>query len=117
MRRLGVGLGVVRRYIFAKLKTEHATGLKRVQLLQTAKEVLHAAYGVQGLHIGYAADDDTRQAWDLCITMEYVSNVDLERSSKDAVTRAFLKSFLGPRAEAVWSASFEGETVGPRRLR
>jgi len=108
-------LGVVRRYIFAKLNPEHATGLKLVKLLGTAKDVLHAAYGVQGLHIGHAADEATKQSWDICFTLEFASHVDMQRCSQDAVVRTFLKSFLGPRTQAVSTAVFEGESAGPRR--
>ncbi len=107
---------MVRRYIFVKLEPEYVAGLKAIRLLETAKEVLRAAYGVQALHIGHAADDATKQQWDLCFTLEFVSNVDLERSSKDAVTRTFLTSFLQPRAQSVWSVTFEGQSAGPRRL-
>jgi len=106
---------VLRRYIFVKLKEEHREGLKVLQLLKTAREVLHAAYGVQHLHSGGAADAETKEQWDLCITLEFVSDVDLERSLKDPVFKAFLNNFLGPRSERVWSATFEGDARGPRR--
>ena len=105
---------VVRRYIFVKLKPEYASGLKIVQLVKAAREVLPAAYGVQGLHVGRAADEPTRDKWDLCLTLEFVSDVDLDRSSRDPVTRAFLTSYLTPRSEDIWTAVFEGERSGRR---
>lgn len=102
--------------MFVKLKPEFASGLKVVQLLKAAREVLPAAYGVQGLHVGHAADDATREKWDLCFTLEFVSDVDLHRSSTDPVTQAFLTSFLGPKSVDVWTATFEGDRAGRRRI-
>jgi hypothetical protein len=51
------------------------------------------------------------------LTLEYVSDVDLQRSLKDPVVRAFEHNFLGPRTERVWSVTFEGDARGPRRAR
>lgn len=107
---------MVRRYIFVKLNDTHRTGLKLVQVLSTAKQVLPAAYGVQAMHVGHAADDATRAVWDLCFTLDFVSDVDLAQSEADAVTKAFLTNYLGQRASAIWTATFEGHVGGPRRL-
>lgn len=106
---------MLRRYVFVKLKEEHREGLKLLQLLKTAREVLHAAYGVQHLHAGGATDEQTRAEWDVCITLEFVSGIDLERSQSDPVFKAFIDNYLGPRCERVWSGTFEGDTRGPRR--
>ena len=92
-----------------RLLPEHAEGLKLIQILKTAKDVLSAAYGVQAVHAGHAADADTRQTWHVCFTLDYVSNVDLERSFRDPVTRAFVNNFLGPKAERVEMVSFSSE--------
>jgi hypothetical protein len=108
---------MLRRYIFVKLKPEYRDGLKVLQILKTAKEALHAAYGVQGLHVGRAADDATSEHWDVCLTLEFVSSVDLERCLKDSITTAFVERFLGPRSENVWMGSFDGEARGARRVR
>lgn len=106
---------VLRRYVFAKLKPEFADELKLVQLQKMAHDTLHAAYGVQAVHVGRAMDDATRAQWDLCITVELVSSVDLERCLKDAVTRAFLDRYLAERCETLSVGTFEGKLSGPRR--
>lgn len=107
--------GVLRRYIFVKLKPPYAEELKLLQLQKTAQESLQAAYGVQAVHVGRAMDDATRSQWDLCITLELVSSVDLERCLKDTVTRAFIERYLAERAEHVSVGTFEGKLSGPRR--
>ncbi len=100
---------MIRRYIFVKLKPEIKDGLKLLQVLKTANEVLSAAHLVQGVYVGHAVDDATRQSWDICFTLEYVSHVDLERSMNDPITRSFVSNFLTPRAEKVEMASFSDE--------
>lgn len=105
---------MVRRYILLKLKPEHQEGSAVIKLLKTAQEVLMAAFGVQGIYAAKAADADTEQSWNICLTIEYVSGVDLQRSMKDPITRSFVKNFLEPRCEKVEMLSFQGET--PKRL-
>ena len=100
---------MVRRYLFIKLNPEHVVGLKRVQLLKTADTVLRAAYGVQDVRVETAADPGTSVEWDLCITIIYVSGVDLERSLRDPVTKTFIENFLKERTERVWAANFQKE--------
>jgi hypothetical protein len=106
---------VLRRYVFVKLKPEHAEELKILQLQKMAHDTLHAAYGVQAVHVGRAMDDATRAEWDLCITVELVSSVDLARCLKDTVTRAFLERYLAERSERLHVGTFEGKLSGPRR--
>lgn len=105
---------MVHRYIFVRLAPEHRDGMPLLKVLKSANEVLKAAFGVQGVYVGHAADHDTRQDWDLCFRLEYTSTVDMERSMSDPVVRSFVGNFLSPRAEAVQMASFTSE-VPPRR--
>lgn len=86
-----------------------------MQLQKMAHDTLHTAYGVQAIHVGRAMDEATRAEWDLCITLELVSSIDLERCLKDAVTRAFLERYLAERSERVSVGTFEGKSSGPRR--
>lgn len=106
---------VLRRYIFVRLKAPYAEELKLLQLQKMAQESLQTAYGVQAVHVGRAMDEATKSQWDLCITLELVSSVDLERCAKDSVTRAFLERYLAERAEHVSVGTFEGKLSGPRR--
>lgn len=106
---------VLRRYIFVRLKAPYAEELKLLQLQKMAQESLQTAYGVQAVHVGRAMDETTKSQWDLCITLELVSSVDLERCAKDTVTRAFLERYLAERAEHVSVGTFEGKLSGPRR--
>jgi hypothetical protein len=107
---------VLRRYLFVKLKPEHTQELELVQLQSRAQEVLRTAYGVQGVHVGRAMDDTTREEWDLCITLDLVSSVDLQRCFEDAVVRAFMTKFLAQRSTRVTIATFDGPANGPRRV-
>lgn len=107
---------VLRRYVFVKLLPDHAQELDVVQLQSRAQEVLRTAYGVQGVHVGRAMDDVTRAEWDLCITLDLVSSVDLQRCFDDAVVRAFVNKYLAARSERVTLATFEGPSNGPRRV-
>jgi hypothetical protein len=97
---------MVRGYLFIKLKEEYRQGLPFVQMLKTADTALRAAYGVQDISVARAADDRTREDYDLCITLVFVSGVDRERSLRDPVTTAFMDNFLKTRAEKVWAATF-----------
>ncbi len=92
-----------------KLKPEHRDGFEIEKMLRSAREALRAAYGVQGVRVEYAADDQTRAEWDVVITVDYVSGIDEERSQRDPIRRAFETNFLGHRAERVWSGVFRAE--------
>jgi hypothetical protein len=98
---------MLRRYLFIKLKPELRTGLKLVQLMASAEEVLRASYGVQDLKVGAAADGDTREEWDLCISMMYVSGVDADRAQRCPILLTFRERFLGQRATSVKTYLFE----------
>lgn len=106
---------MLRRYLFVKLQPEHTQELKLVQLQKTTQEVLKTAYGVQGVHVGRAMDDATRAEWDLCITLDLVSSIDLQRCFDDSVVRAFVDRFLAQRATRVSLVTFDGPASGPRR--
>ena len=97
---------MLRRTLLVKLKPEHREGLPRTQLTRAAETAWSAAYGVQHVRVENAADDETRRDWDLAITIDYVSGVDEERSGRDPIRRAFVETFLGTRAERVWSGTF-----------
>lgn len=101
---------MVRGYIFIKLKPEYRQGLAFVQVMETAKTALDAAYGVQNLSVARAADEATRAEYDVCITLVFTSGVDRERSLKDPVSSAFMNNFLRTRAEKVWAATFADGT-------
>lgn len=98
---------MVRRYLFIKLNPEHAVGLKRIQLIKTADTVLRAAYGVQDVRVEIAADPATIADWDLCITVIFVSGIDLEKSLRDPVTKSFVENYLKERTVRVWAATFQ----------
>lgn len=100
---------MLRRLLMVKLKSEYSDAFEIAKMLRTAQTSLQAAYGVQHVRAEYAASDETRTAWDLIITLEYVSGVDERRSSKDPIRRAFEENFLGRRAERVWSGVFDSE--------
>jgi len=106
---------MLRRFIFAKLKPEYAEELKIIQLSKFAHDALQVAYGVQGVYVGRAMDDATRAQWDICITVELVSSIDLQRCLNDTVTKAFVTKYLERRSERVSMATFEGKASGPRR--
>lgn len=97
---------MLRRTLLIKLKPEHALGLPLEKILRTAETSLGAAYGVKSVLAEHAADDETRNEWDLIITVVYVSGVDEKRSAGDPIRKAFEENFLGPRAERVWSGLF-----------
>jgi len=97
---------MLRRYLFIKLKPAFNQGLKLTQLIENAEQALRAPYGVQDLKIGRAVGE-SKDEWDLCITLMYVSDVDAQRAQDDPITRTFEERFLGQRADRVWSAMFE----------
>lgn len=98
---------MLRRVLLIKLKPELVAGLEFSQLRSAIQTALGAAYGVQRVQIERSAGPETQQAWDLCVSLEYVSGVDEQRSSRDAIVRAFEDKFLASRAERVWSGVFD----------
>lgn len=97
---------MLRRKLLVKLKPEFSKGLEMAKVKRRAEQALFPAYGVQAVHTEEAADEPTREQWDLCISIEYVSGVDEERSAKDPIRKAFEHNFLGSRAVSVWSGLF-----------
>jgi hypothetical protein len=97
---------MLRRMLLVKLMPEFSKGLELAKVRSLAEQALRPAYGVQAVRTEEAADDATREQWDICISIDYVSGVDEERSARDPIRKAFEQNFLGTRAERVWSGVF-----------
>jgi hypothetical protein len=97
---------VIERYVFIKLKPEHATPEGRAEARARSK-LLARIPGVRGLSIGAPADESAEAAWDLCLT--------LRLDSLDAVAScvahpehvAYLEGFLKARLQVIKAWSFE----------
>ena len=100
---------MVFRLLFVKLKPEFREGLKFVQFKQTAETALMGVFGAQTVRFERAFDSQTKEDWDICITIEYVSGIDEERSAQDTIRLTFERKFLASRAERVWSGAFTSD--------
>ncbi len=100
---------MVFRLLFVKLKPEFRQGLKFVQFKQAAQTALMGVYGAQSVRCQRAFDARTEHDWDLCITIEYVSGIDEERSAQDTIRLTFENKFLATRADKIWSGAFSSD--------
>jgi hypothetical protein len=97
---------VVERYVFVRLKPEHATEHGRHELRARAT-ALAKLPGVIALTVGTPADAAARGAWDLSLVARFDSLAAVERYLEHAGHAAFFDALLQPRAQVIKAWNFE----------
>ena len=95
------------RIAFLKLRPEHASADNQRVIAARALEVLPRLPGVQAITVGIAADEDSRAAWDLCITAQFASRADAAMYRAHPDHRRFVDEYIAPQCEARKAWSFE----------
>jgi len=97
---------MIERYVFVKLKPEHATE----QGLREARErsaQLSRVPGVVGLTIGAPADAGARAAWDLCLVVRFETLSAVEPYLDHPEHEDYYQGFLIPRMQVCKAWNFE----------
>jgi hypothetical protein len=97
---------VIERYVFIKLKPEHATPQGRAEA-RARSEALALIPGVRGLSIGAPADASAESAWDLCLTLRLDSLEGVGSYLEHPEHIAYHEGFLKPRVQVIKAWSFE----------
>lgn len=95
---------MVERYLFAKLKAEHATVSGRVEARRQAR-ALAVVSGAVAVVPGQPADAAALHAWDLSVVLRFENEEAATRASSDPGYVAF-ERYLGSVAQVVKAWSF-----------
>jgi hypothetical protein len=97
---------MIERYVFIKLKPEHATDQGRAEV-RARSQALAALPGVRGLAVGTPADASALAAWDVSLVVRFDSLADVERYLDDPGHEAYYEGFLLPRLQVIKYWNFE----------
>jgi hypothetical protein len=97
---------MVERYVFVKLKPEHATSQGRAEV-RARSQRLALIPGVRGLSIGAPADASALAAWDLCLSLRLDSLDAVAPYLEHPEHVAYYEGFLKPRVQVIKAWSFE----------
>jgi hypothetical protein len=97
---------MIERYVFVKLKPEHATDAGRAEV-RARSQALASVPGVRGLAVGTPADASALAAWDLSLVVRLDSLADVERYLDSPGHEAYWEGFLEARVQVVKYWNFE----------
>jgi Stress responsive A/B Barrel Domain len=97
---------MIERYVFVKLKPEHATAKGRAEVVEKSRK-LSAVPGVRALTVGQPADAGATAAWDLSLALRFDSLADVEAYLEHAGHEAYWEAFLEPRVQVIKFWNFE----------
>lgn len=97
---------VIERYVFLRLKPEHATEQSRTDVRARAAALAQVP-GVLALTIGEPADQSARGAWDLSLIARFDSLAAVERYLEHPAHAAYFDAFLASRAAVIKAWNFE----------
>ena len=97
---------MIERYVFVRLKPEHATEHGRAEV-RARSLALASVPGVLGLSVGTPADPSARSAWDFSLVVRFDSLAAVERYLEHPSHAAYYEGFLEPRAQVVKAWNFE----------
>lgn len=96
---------MVERYIFIRLKPEHARD--RALVVTEARQALAQVPRLVAFSVGTPADDHAAAAWDVSIRMRFESIYDVEPCRVHPAYRRFADELLKPRLDVVKAWSFD----------
>ena len=97
---------MIERYVFVKLKSEHATPAGQAEV-RARSEALAAIAGVRDVVIGTPADAGAAKAWDLSLIVRFDSLADVKRYLADPAHLSYYEGFLEPRLQVIKAWNFE----------
>jgi hypothetical protein len=97
---------MIERYVFVKLKSEHATPAGQAELRARA-EGLSAIAGVREVVVATPADAAALKSWDLGLIVRFDALTDVKRYLYDPAHIQFFEGFLGPRMQVIKAWNFE----------
>jgi Stress responsive A/B Barrel Domain len=97
---------MVERYVFVKLKPEHATDAGRAEV-RARSLALRTVPGVRSVVIGAPADPAALSAWDLSLIVRFDSLDDVERYLDDPGHADYYEGFLLERLQVIKAWNFE----------
>ena len=97
---------MVERQVFVRLKPEYATERGREELAARANR-LSRLPDLRGLTIGAPADEASKGAWDISLTLRVDSLAAIERCMEHPLYVAFAQGFLEARAHVIKAWNFE----------
>jgi hypothetical protein len=96
---------MIERYVFVKLKPQHATDATRAEI-RARSQRLASVPGVRGVVIGTPADAAALHAWDLSLTVRFDTLEDVERYLEHPEHEAYYEGFLEPLLQVVKAWNF-----------
>ncbi len=96
---------MIERYVFVKLKPEHATRQGRAEVRAQSQRLARVP-GVRALTIGEPADAGAASAWDLSLAVRFDSLQDVEAYLEHAEHGAYYEGFLEPRLQVIKAWNF-----------
>ena len=96
---------MIERYVFVKLKPQHATDATRAQIRARSHDLANVP-GVRGVVVGTPADAGALHAWDLSVTVRFDTLEDVERYLEHPGHEAYYEGFLEPMIQVVKAWNF-----------
>jgi hypothetical protein len=97
---------VIERYVFVKLRPEHATLAGRAEVCARARELAEIP-GVCGVVAGMPADEAALSAWDVSLVVRFGAIAEVPGYLADPRHVDFYEGFLKPRAQVIKAWNFE----------
>ena len=97
---------MVERYVFVRLKPEHATPHGRGEVCARST-ALASIPGVISVTIGPPADAGARSAWDVSLVVRFASLAAVEQYLEHPGHAAYYEGFLEPRVQVIKAWNFE----------
>ena len=98
------------RHVYIKLNDAHQTDAAKREVVDRSQQVLPGIASVQSLSVLVPADDSSRAAWDICLTLIFDSMDAFESYRTDPDHRAYVDEFLKPRMAVLKAWNFSAST-------
>jgi hypothetical protein len=97
---------MIDRMVFVRLKEAYRTDVRRAEIAARSEEALRAVPQVRAVKVGVAADEGTRQEWDLVLAIRLDGVDDLEPYRLDPIHRQYVDDYLKPKLEHISAWNF-----------
>ena len=96
---------MVERYVFIKLRQEHASDAGRSEVAERSLALASIA-GVTSVRVGWPADEAAMGSWDVSIVLSFENLEDIEPYRTHPDHRSFVDDFLASRMEVIKAWNF-----------
>jgi len=97
---------MIERIVFVRLKEEYRTDTKRAEIASYSENTLRAVPQARKVRAATAADDKTKQDWDMLLTIRLDAVEDLEPFRLDPIHREYVDSYLKPKIAQIKGWNF-----------